>query len=117
MISYRDHYMPASDNGNGQKLSRHSDQPTVYGAMTVKNVRPSAFDNFYQGKQGRQAERLFHGQGKTRQVRMAELADPICKWAVRLADNGNTVSALQQQLAFLKYSDFLPAPTGGRLGM
>ena len=88
--------MPASDNGNGQKLSRHSDQPTVYGAMTVKNVRPSAFDNFYQGKQGRQTEGPFHGQEKTGRVRMAELANPVCKWTVRLANNGNTVSAFQQ---------------------
>ena len=109
--------MPASDNGNGQKLSRHSDQPTVYGAMTVKNVRPSAFDNFYQGKQGRQAERLFHGQGKTGQVRMAELTTLVPKRAVGLANNGNAVPAFQQQLAFLKNPDFLSAPTGGRLGM
>ena len=64
--------------------------------MRVKNVWLGAFDNFYQGKQGRQTEGPFHGQGEIGQVRMAELADPICKGTVRLANNGNTVSALQQ---------------------
>ena len=87
--------MSAPDNWNAQKLSHYGDQPAIYGTMRVKNVWLGAFYNFYQRKQGRQTEGPFHGQGEIGQVRMAELADPICKWTVRLANNGNTVPAFQ----------------------
>ena len=64
--------------------------------MRVKNVRLGPFDNFYQGKQSWQTEGLYHGQGKIGQVRMAELATPVPKRTIRLANNGNTVSVFQQ---------------------
>ena len=102
MISYRDHDMSATDNGNGQKLSCHSDQPTVYGAMTVKNVRPSAFDNFNQGKQGRQTEGLFHGQGEIGQVRMTELGALFSQRAVRLA--ADLESRFEEECELIKSS-------------
>ena len=96
MISYRDLDMPAPDNWNAQKLSHYGDQPAIDRTMGVKNIWLGAFDNFYQGKQGRKTEGPFHGQEKTGQVRMAELANPVCEWTAGLANNGNTVPAFEQ---------------------
>ena len=77
--------MPASDDGNAQKLSHYGDQPAIDRTMGVKNIRLGAFDDFCQGKQGRQTEGPLHGQEKTDQVRMAELANPVCEWTAGLA--------------------------------
>ena len=63
--------------------------------MRVKDVGLRAFDDFYQRKQGRQAEGPFHGQGKVAQIAMAKLATLFAKWAVRLTNQGNTVPTFQ----------------------
>ena len=96
MISYWNHDMPTSNNGNAQKCPCQSDQPTIYRAMRVKNIRLSTSDNFYQEKQGWQTEGPFHGQGKIGQVMMAELTTSLPKRTVRWANNGNTVPAFEQ---------------------
>ena len=88
--------MSASDDWNAQKLSHYGDQPAIDRTMGVKNIWLGAFDDFCQGQQGRQTEGPLHGQEKTGQVRMAELANPVCEWTAGLANNGNTVPAFQQ---------------------